>query len=250
MVLQSQQPDQVIRQSDAAPSWNELILRPWCMLVAIVPLLVIDALGTSMAPETPDTVAGRLLHQLLGFFDVPPTLATIATGLIILAVLLSWHLMQRDPWKVPLRVPLGIVGEGVAWAIPLLLLASLFSAAVLSGGLTNDQLQTLSVTDRILISVAAGLDEELVFRMAGVALFHTILVDLLGRRPGTGTMLAIVGTAVLFAWYHDPSLSSIPQLVFTFLAGCYLGIIYVLRGFAVVVWVHVLYDIAVTVLLA
>jgi hypothetical protein len=37
-----------------------------------------------------------------------------------------------------------------------------------------------------------------------------------------------------------------PQLVFTLLAGIYLGVVYVLRGFGVVVWAHVLYDVVVT----
>ncbi len=250
MVLQSQQSELPIRHPDAGPSWTEEILRPWCMLIAIAPLLAIDILGASLAPETPDTVAGRLLHQLLGFFDVPTMLDTIATSLIITAVLLSWHLMQRDPWRIAPRIPLGIVVEGLVWAAPILLLSSLFSAFALAGDVTTDQLQSLPVTDRILISVAAGLDEELIFRMAGIALLHTIFVDLLGRRGATGALLAIAGTAVLFAWYHDPGLHSAAQLVFTFLAGCYLGIVYLLRGFAVVVWAHVLYDIAVTVLLA
>ena len=98
----------------------------------------------------------------------------------------------------------------------------------------------------MLVSIAAGLDEELIFRMAGIALLHTVLVNIIGLKQATGTMLAIAGTAVLFSWYHDPDLSNMPQLVFTLLAGIYLGVVYVLRGFGVVVWAHVLYDVVVT----
>ena len=250
MVLDSQQPDHMIRDPDTASSWTACILRPWVILIAILPLLVIDVLGTVIASDAPDTMARRLLHMLLGIFDVPPSLATIATSLIIVAVLLCWHLLQRDPWTLPLRAPFGITLEGLAWSIPLLLLSSLFSAAALAGTATAEQLLNLSVPDRMLVSIAAGLDEELVFRMAGIALLHTVFVDLLGRRQGVGTMLAIAGTAVLFAWYHDPSLDSAAQLVFALLAGCYLGVLYVLRGFGVVVWTHVLYDVAVTVVFA
>ena len=246
MVLASQQPEHAIRPRRGDASWTDCIHRPWVILISLLPLLAIDALGIARVAGSPDTLARRQLHGLLGFFDVPPTLAMASTICIIGAILLIWHLLQRDPWRLRPLAPPGIALEGVAWAIPLLILSYLFSTATLAASTTNEGIAALPMVDRMLVSIAAGLDEELIFRMAGIALLHTVLVNIIGLKQATGTMLAIAGTAVLFSWYHDPDLSNMPQLVFTLLAGIYLGVVYVLRGFGVVVWAHVLYDVVVT----
>ena len=97
------------------------------------------------------------------------------------------------------------------------------------------------------ISVGAGLYEELVFRMMLIAVIHTLLVDLAGLRPRTGTGLAILISAVAFTWYHPltdaAGVVSAPRIAFYFLAGLYFGLVYVWRGFGIVVAVHALYDI-------
>jgi len=246
MILDSQQSEHAIRSNRGRASWTDCIHRPWVILLAIAPLLAVDALGIARVAGSPDTLARSQLHGLLGFFDVPPTLALASTICIIGTVLLTWHLLLRDPWRLRPLAPAGIAMEGAAWAVPLLVLSYLFSTATLAASATNEGIASLSMMDRMLVSVAAGLDEELIFRMAGIALLHTVLVNIFGLKQGTGTMLAIAGTAILFSWYHDPDLGNVPQLVFTLLAGIYLGVIYVLRGFGVVVWGHVLYDVVVT----
>lgn len=250
MVLSSQQSKNRIHTPHRKAAWVDVINRPWVILISITPLLVLDAIGIGRVAQTPDTLARRQLHGLLGFFDIPPQLALASTICILCAVLMTWHILQRDPWRLKPIAPVGIAIEGLAWSIPLLLLSSLFSAAILAAGTTAQGIAELPTMDRLLISVAAGLDEEMIFRMAGIALLHTIIVDVFRLKQGTGTMLAIAGTAVLFAWYHDPGFTAPPQLLFSLLAGIYLGVLYILRGFGIVVWTHVLYDVSVTILFA
>ncbi|HBS29059.1 MAG TPA: hypothetical protein DEB06_06325, partial [Phycisphaerales bacterium] len=102
------------------------------------------------------------------------------------------------------------------------------------------------------IAVGAGLYEELLFRMVGIALAHVILADLLGMRDFAARAVAVVISAAAFAAYHDiagPAGFDLGRAAIYFFAGVYFGAVYVLRGFGIVVAVHALYDLAVLVVL-
>ena len=65
--------------------------------------------------------------------------------------------------------------------------------------------------------------------------------------------MGVIVSAILFALYHDlpnaGSLSALSLFFFT-VAGMYLGIIYVTRGFGIVAATHAAYDVVATTLLA
>ena len=218
------------------------------MLVALLPLLIVDELGLFLRGDSmPENVAREQLRLVLLFFDLPPMLALAAGGFIIFLVLLIWHLMKNDPWRFRPATLLWIPLQGAAWTLPLLVLSMVFAASALTVQTVELSMASMPQFDRLLVSLSAGLYEELLFRMVGIAVLHAIFVDVLRLRNTTGTALAILGTALAFAWYHDPIAS--PALgVFAFLAGLELGLLFVWRGFAVAVWTHVLYDIVVTML--
>ena len=99
--------------------------------------------------------------------------------------------------------------------------------------------------DAVAIAIGAGLSEELLFRMVGIATVHWLLVDVAKFKPATGTLAAIIATTVAFTLYHDPSAMPANGVVFVTLAGAYLGWLYVFRGFAVAVVAHAGYDVVV-----
>jgi len=86
----------------------------------------------------------------------------------------------------------------------------------------------------------------MLFRLVGVALLHFVVKDLLGAKNWIACTVAVIGSALAFAVYHDPRLASGGpdwyRLGFIALAGAYLGNVYVLRGFGIVVATHALYD--------
>jgi membrane protease YdiL (CAAX protease family) len=77
-------------------------------------------------------------------------------------------------------------------------------------------------------------------------LIHTFVVDLLRFSSLIGTLLAIVISAVLFAFYHPPvgpeATYTTARAFFYIAAGLFFGLIYVVRGFGIVVAVHAFYD--------
>jgi membrane protease YdiL (CAAX protease family) len=155
-----------------------------------------------------------------------------------------------------------MLAESIAWTIPLLVLSAAYRRVGAFAGVTPEyelvqaaagagtgvgaDLMAESWQARLTISIGAGLYEEMLFRLVGIALVHFVVRDLLGAKNWLACAIAVLTTAIAFAVYHDPRLASGGpdwyRLGFITLAGAYLGNVYVLRGFGIVVGTHALYD--------
>ncbi len=250
-------------------------MRPLHVLLFLLPLIVLYEVGSALfladvAAGTRETIKA---YRLMGdFFNVFGIAGLFMPGVALVTVLLVWQFLSGDRWVVRWNTIAGMAAECVAWTLPLVVLsAASRSAANMapSGGIDPmaalntwmaqvgpgpaPGLEALSWQAKLSISIGAGLYEEMLFRLVGIALIHFVLRDLLGAREVASSVLAVVGSAVIFALYHDLSnpAGSMNYFVFGFLtlAGCFLGAVYVLRGFGIVVGTHALYDIVVLVLL-
>lgn len=103
-------------------------------------------------------------------------------------------------------------------------------------------------TDAVM-SIGAGLYEELLFRLVGVAGGFALLVNVAGVDRIWAAVTALVGSALLFSAYHHTGPGGEPweagRFAFRFVAGVLLGVLFLLRGFAVTCWTHALYDLMV-----
>ncbi len=235
---------------------------PLHILIFLLPLIIFYEIGSAVwlvgadGALAQDIRARRLISQLFDSFGVN---AIYLPGILILVVLLIWHVLTRDPWKVKPRVIGGMWLESLIWTVPLLVLGQLLyrvllgdpAPAVLAGSM-----DTHSLGARATISIGAGLYEELLFRMLAIAVIHLLLVDVGGLKSSTGTVAAVVISSAMFAVYHDvgvlpggPSSIQWAELIFFFAAGLYFGFLYIVRGFGIVIGVHALYDLAVLVIL-
>jgi Type II CAAX prenyl endopeptidase Rce1-like len=97
-----------------------------------------------------------------------------------------------------------------------------------------------------LMSVGAGVWEEIVFRLALLGGLTVLLVRGLKLDVWVATGAAVIVSALAFAAYHhfgalgEPL--DAPRFAFRFLAGTILGVLFATRGLAVVVYMHVFYD--------
>jgi hypothetical protein len=86
-----------------------------------------------------------------------------------------------------------------------------------------------------------------------ITAIHALLADVFRVNKGTAAVIACAVSAVSFALYHDVSISGVRGtadmrvLVFLTGAGLYFGVLFLIRGFGIVVAVHALYDIVVLV---
>lgn len=235
--------------------------RPLQMLVFLAPLVLLYEVGLALILRTERGVLTNKAHEtLLTFFDAMGVSAAgglYLGGLVIVVVLLIWHLLNRDAWRIDATVAGFMACEALALTLPLIALSVLVQrslpaaapvlAAAAAPGSTPIELGELDLWSKMAISVGAGLYEELLFRMMIIAIVHTLLVDLGRLKHTTGLVAAVVISAVAFGIYHPLGLPdgsiSWSRATFFVLAGLYFGLVYVLRGFGIVVAVHALYDI-------
>jgi hypothetical protein len=239
--------------SHALESYWARSQRPLHVLVFLLPLVIVYEIGSVVFLTDPRTqtqigvAANRLFSD---FFSLFGPAAAFLPGVALLVVLLVWHVLSRDRWSVEPKTLGGMLIESLAWTMPLLVLAAASShaKAVLAvpapGGV--GALSGLSIGAEMTIAVGAGLYEEMLFRLVGLALLHFILVDLIGLTERVGAAVAVVLAALAFAVYHQPQLpAQWPDFLFYTVAGIYLGSVYVMRGFGIVVATHAVYDVAV-----
>jgi len=240
----------------------ELSRKPLHILMFILPLLAAYEYGSARYLSDPggSTSTIRAWSILLGFFQDFGVAGRYLPAAAIVSVLVVWHILSNDRARVRLWVLPAMLLESAAWLIPLLVLLVLIggdashakAAAGVSGAAGIPQeLLSRPWQARATVSIGAGIYEELLFRMIGIAALHLILVDLAKLSDRVGTAIAVVLTAAAFAAYHDPvradgSIEWLPAIQLG-LAGGYFGLIYLSRGFGVVVALHALYDIVVLV---
>ncbi len=226
--------------------------KPLTILAFLLPLVVAYEIGLAFALRSSQGVLTNKAHvTLLRFFDTFGISAgggLYLGGAVLVVVLLVWHVLNRDPWRLEPATPGLMAVESLIVTIPLIVLAQVIlrnSAGSQPMPATPvvdpTALGSLTIWSKLAISIGAGLYEELMFRMLLIAVLHTLLVDVGKLNSTLGAVIAIVVSASAFTIYH-PS-AGLGSGVFFFVAGLYFGGVYVVRGFGIVVGVHAIYDI-------
>lgn len=204
-------------------------------------------LGMQPFGELSDHLKAR--QHVLVFFRLFGVSGPYLPGLAVAAVLLGWHVVQRDKWRVYPRLCGWMWVEAMALTMPLFIFALILARQSAMTASNNGATQLYSL-DNIVLSVGAGIYEEMVFRLIGIALLHWLLVDRVGMAPLWGAAITVAITSIAFSFYHFWPGKPVQTGLFMFytIAGVYFASVYLLRGFGIVVAVHALYDIFVVVL--
>ncbi len=229
--------------------------KPLQILAFLLPLVLAYEIGLAVLLRSDHGVLTNKAHEtLLRFFSafgVAPSSGFYLGGIAVIVVLMLWHVLARDPWRIDWPA-LGIMAcESLLLALPLLVIGQIITRVLAVGiiltGQTDNSLVGLGLGSKLAISIGAGLYEELMFRMLLIAVIHTLLVDVGKASHRVGAMIAVLISAAAFTAYHplgDGHGGISPQkLCFFFIAGLYFGAVYVMRGFGIVVGVHALYDV-------
>lgn len=227
--------------------------RPLQCLLFLLPMVIAYELGMiAVKGEFYDgqrsaLAARQILYWLFNLFGVT---GYYLPGLALIAVLFVQHLASRDPWRVAPQPLLGMAGESVLLALPLLLLNQWLpslQAVYAPGPSPTTSFASTAELDNLLLSIGAGLYEELVFRLIVITLITLVLTDLARIRQGTSMALAVIVSSLLFAAHHYHPIGADPwsskEFAFRAAAGGYLACVFVLRGFGLAVGCHVIYDV-------
>lgn len=221
---------------------------PLRSLVLVVPLLLSYEVAMAWLRPPVRNGAEHLVAEFVG--RVPPHTLAALRGIALAALCactLTWALSGRRHSVSGLPVLEGLLHA--VWLGPLvgLLVQGAFDGLGLSAHLST----WTSHAARppwlpFLLSVGAGLWEEIVFRfgLLGGLVYVLSRPGLLTTRAATG--VALILSALLFSLYHHLGSSGEPfaldRFAFRAVAGTILGLLFILRGLAVVVYMHVFYD--------
>jgi hypothetical protein len=119
------------------------------------------------------------------------------------------------------------------------------AAHLLAAGAPGDLAQ-MSWTMRLMLSLGAGLYEELFFRVLLVSGLTALGVTAFGWSRRASVTTAVVASAFIFSAFHYlPPYGDALELAsftFRFFSGLAFSALYVFRGFGIAAWTHALYD--------
>lgn len=143
---------------------------------------------------------------------------------------------------------LALIFGGVVATITAQLVAPLSHfAGATAAALTLAPVDQLGWWTRLMVSIGAGLYEELLFRVILVTGLVFVGERVLGWRHRTAGVWAVVIGALVFSAFHyigpyaDPL--ELRSFVFRAIAGLAFSALYLFRGFGITAWTHALYDV-------
>lgn len=166
-----------------------------------------------------------------------------------------WQDRRRHPGPMRAGVLAAMLAESLVYAALFGFVVAMLTAALLGGaGLAAVQTparDALPVTAQLVVSLGAGIYEELLFRVLLVSGLLG-LATLLGWPRPLRLGIGIVGSAAIFSAFHyiGPLGDTFRLTSFTFraVAGLVLSGLYTTRGFGITAWTHALYDVGLALL--
>jgi hypothetical protein len=179
-------------------------------------------------------------------------------GLLFLGIggWIVWRDHRRRSTPFAPKLFLGMFGESILYAMFLGQAVALLTTWLLQGGPTllaavQGPVETLPFGTQLVVSLGAGIYEELLFRVLLVSALLWLGLKLGWRRP-VAIGVAIVGSALIFSAFHyiGPygDQFAMPSFTFRAIAGLLLSGLYVTRGFGIAAWTHALYDVGLALL--
>ena len=214
-----------------------------------LPLLVLYGVGVVVLPKAANgaDLVSQLLFAALSLLGPGRTLGYFGFyGVLVVGNLwLIGHLRKTSAFSP--RWFYAVMAESAVYAV---------CVGSLASSITSDLthyvgfIAPLSVTASadpltgVVMSAGAGLHEELVFRLCGIAGVARLWLGKQWRAPSLRLFGVMLGSSLLFsAAHHIVEPFQFTVFVFRTVAGMLFGALFLLRGFAVAAWTHALYDV-------
>ena len=233
-------------QASRAPRYSLSFALPLLLFYQVLAVLL--AHGPRSVRNGADVILQALFTAVAGAWGPPLFMLCLIGGGLWLVV--------RDMRAHGSRLRGSVFFLMLAEAVALALVFGLCVGSVTSGVL--GLLQMLSVGagaegrldswTHLMVSLGAGIYEELLFRVLLVGALSAGARALLGWRPMTAGIAATVLGAAIFSAFHyiGPygDQLQVYSFVFRMVAGLFFSALYLLRGFGITAWTHALYDVS------
>lgn len=231
--------------------------RPLTCLLFLLPWIAVYEAGILMLSETEsDSLRNGADYWLRSMLSFSGAEQVLMLPLLVIAILMSWHLIRRYPWQIRLETQIGMLAESLLLAVALVAVGQLHHLLFVN-------LQTLESDPRLLAVdgpmkyvvsyIGAGVYEEVMFRLLLVPAAFTAFRVLEFPSRWAAAMAALT-TSFVFALAHHvgPAADAFNLFTFSFraAAGVFFAAVFFVRGFGITVGCHAAYDLLVGVFLA
>jgi hypothetical protein len=180
--------------------------------------------------------ADALIDQGLMAFGRP---VALAVNLMVLGAFIAFAVTTGTRKATPIGLFIPAVLEGALYACILIPALMAVSRRMIAAPGAVEPLEG------IVLSLGAGFYEELVFRLMAVGGAYLVL-QRLGVRAELATIGLLLLSGLAFSWFHHVGPGAEPLVARVFvmraIAGVLLGGLFILRGFGIVCYTHVIYD--------
>lgn len=229
--------------------------------LAALPLFALyESLILFVNAESPSQIrvgADLWLKQLMAMFGGT---GLFALGIPVLLIGI-WVFIRERKTRPPIRLDWfgWLVGESAVYAVVVALLVSTVIGLIFSFHAVSvpamvvpvaiaQAADSLSTPMMLVLSIGAGLYEELVFRVVLVGGLFWILNKGMSKSWMAYAIAAIVGALLFSAVHYVGSMGdafTLASFSFRFLFGLALNGIFLARGFGIAAWTHAIYDVLV-----
>ena len=223
--------------------------RPLNSLLFILPLLLAFHIGAAVLGTA--LLAPRDMGSVLRYLGAGPWSALPAIAVVI--VLGLQQFFHPDPFGFQPKVFAGMVVESLILMVPLIAISHVTGWLLAPLAASEPAGAARTIMWDVLAALGSGIYEEFIFRLVVIALVLLVMVDLLGLGKRLSAAVAVPLAALMFSTYHfdltqlDWATFRWDRFIFFFLAGMYLGGIYVYRGFGVAAGTHICWNLYVIV---
>ncbi|MCA9669915.1 MAG: CPBP family intramembrane metalloprotease [Myxococcales bacterium] len=218
-------------------------------IVLVMPLLIFYEIGVlfSTSMNGADLITSALVKLVgrAGFIWVQLGLVVIMAGLII-------YLRRTQQFELKQFLPVLLESGIYAATMGTLIIFVMVDVLHVNPKLAAGALAQSGPFDKLVMSIGAGVHEELVFRLLLMGGLTWFAQKALKMRPWLAVLLALLVSSALFsAAHHWGSMGEafrIGVFVYRLLAGVIFGLLFRYRSFAIAVYTHALYDIYVMLL--
>ena len=223
---------------------------PLYSLIFTLPLFFIYELGIIFTSKNElmslRNGADSIMRETLEIFGIFGFYGIGAIFLLSIIVVFAFHKKYLHEIKFKIDYLFLMMVESFFWSILLYVFMSFI--------LKNSHLLILGTRSKLLIqqvilSVGAGIYEELVFRVFLITIISIIVGFIFQWSSFLSNWLAIFISAGLFSSFHFigefGDWFSFNVFMIRFFAGIVLGSLYFIRGFGITAWTHSIYDLIV-----
>jgi hypothetical protein len=237
--------------------WHESRSPRYSLTFALPLLVLYEALAAALSQDANGVRNGADVLLKSAFQAVLGGRGQLVFGVVLVGTMVAFIVrdLRRSPGGLKGSTFVGMLVESVVLAalfgtVVGLLTAQLVGALVGGGqatGLAMGALDGVGWPTALMVSLGAGLYEELLFRVILVSVLLWSAKKLFGWGPVASGIFATLTAALIFSAFHYVGpfgdRLELGSFAFRAIAGVAFSALYIVRGFGITAWTHALYDV-------